>query len=253
MAWVESTSASFHARHDSEDAEDATRVLDALERARAGLDRLFPRTVGDLTVVLHGSGLALGLAQPYLLAARALTDPAGRRYQVGWAGAREIHVLTPRALEARASGAPGSLEALLLAPAALYAATVVGANSPDLPPPYTPASFARHLRWAWLAEGAAQHFGGQVPHLRAAIARRLREGRAPDFPPARRDAALLGGTVFDLLAGEEGEHACVRLATLPLPGGGAPAALGKAFGGREPRHTERAWRAHLTRLAGGVA
>ncbi|MDQ6916101.1 MAG: hypothetical protein M3155_09880, partial [Actinomycetota bacterium] len=137
MAWVESTSASFHARHDSEEADDAARVLDQLERARDRLERVFPRTVGDLTVVLHGSGLALSLAQPYLLAARALTAPAGRRYQVGWTGSREIHVLTPRALEARASGAPGSREALLLAPAALYAAAVVGANSPDLPPPYT--------------------------------------------------------------------------------------------------------------------
>jgi hypothetical protein len=249
VAWIESTSASFHARHDSEESDDAARVLDQLEHVRDRLGRVFSRTVGDLTVVLHGSGLALSLAQPYLLVARALTAPAGRRYQVGWTGLREIHVLAPRALEARASGAPGSREALMLAPAALYAAAVVGANSPDLPPPYTPASFARHLRWAWLAEGAAQHFGGQLRHLRPAIARRLREGRAPAFPPALRDAALLGGTVYDLLAGEEGEHACVRLATLPLPGGGPPAALEKAFGGRDPRHTEAAWRAHLARLA----
>ena len=82
-------------------------------------------------MILHGSPLALNLAQPYLPIARALTAPAGRRYLVGWAGAREIHVLAPRALEARASGAPGSREALLLAPAALYASVVVGANSPD--------------------------------------------------------------------------------------------------------------------------
>jgi hypothetical protein len=128
---------------------------------------------------------------------------------------------------------------------------VVGGVSPDLPPPYSPASFARQQRWAWLAQGAAQHFGGQVPHLRAAIARRLREGAAPAFPPNARDAALLGGTLFDLLAREEGERACVRLATLPLPGGGAPAALRKAFGDREPHHTEGTWRAHLARLAGG--
>jgi hypothetical protein len=249
MAWVESTSPSFHARHESEDADDAARVLDQLERARDRLGGLFSRTVGDLTVVLHGSTLTLSLAQPYLLAARALTAPAGRRYQVGWAGAREIHVLAPRALEARASGAPGSREALMLAPAALYASAVVGANSPDLPPPYTLASFARHLRWAWLAAGAAQHFGGQVRHLRAAIARRLHEGRAPAFPPARSDAALLGGTVYDLLAHEEGERACVRLATLPLPAAGAGAALEKAFGGRDVGHTESAWRAHLARLA----
>jgi hypothetical protein len=251
VSWVESTSASFHARHDSEDADDAARVLDQLEVTRARLERLFPRTVGELTAVLHGSTLSLNLAQPYLVVARALTAPAARRYQAGWAGSREIHLLAPRALEARASGAPGSREALMLTPSVLYAAAVVGASSPDLPPPFSPASFARQLRWAWLAQGAAQHFGGQVPHLRAAIARRLREGGAPAFPPGARDAALLGGTVFDLLAREQGDRACVRLATLPLPAGGPPAALHKAFGERENRHTEGTWRAHLTRLAGG--
>jgi hypothetical protein len=247
MSWVESTSPSFYARHEAEEADDAAQVLEQLERTRDRLDSLFARTVGDLTVVLHGSWLSLHLAQPYLLVARALTAPAGRRYQAGWAGAREIHVLSPRALEARASGAPGSREALMLAPAALYVAAVVGANSPDLPPPYYPASFARQLRWAWLAQGAAQHFAGQVPHLRPAIARRLREGASPSFPPDVRDAALLGGTVFDLLARESGQEACVRLATRPLPAAGAQAALAKAFGAR---HIEAAWRAHLTDLAG---
>jgi hypothetical protein len=250
MAWVESTSPSFQARHEADEADDAARVLDQLERTRERLDSLFPRTVGELTVVLHDSSLSLHLAQPYLLVARALTAPAGRRYQTGWAGAKEIHVLSPRVLEGRASGAPGSREALMLTPSALYVEAVVGANSPDLPPPYSIAGFARQVRWAWLAQGAAQHFSGQVPHLRPAIARRLREGAAPRFPPDVRDAALLGGTVFDLLAREGGQHACVRLATLPLPAAGAEAALEKAFGGREPRHTEGAWRAHLARLAG---
>src|SRR5205823_304210 len=134
-----------------------------------------------------------------------------------------------------------------------YVAAVVGANSPDLPPPYSVANFARQLRWAWLAQGAAQHFAGQVPHLRPAIARRLRDGGAPRFPPNVRDAALLGGTLFDLLARESGQRACVRLATLPLPAAGPAAALEKAFGGRDPRHTEGAWRADLARLAGSEA
>jgi hypothetical protein len=125
---------------------------------------------------------------------------------------------------------------------------VVGANNNQLPPPFRPGSFVRYMRWAWLAEGAAQFFSGQVAHLRPAIARRLREG-TPPFPPSRRDAALLGGTVFDLLAREEGEPACVNLACRLHPGG-PPAALEKAFGGRAPRHTEDAWRAHLARLAG---
>jgi len=250
VAWVESASASFAARHESEDAGDAERVLDQLERARERLGELFSRAPGDLTVVLHASPAALTLAQPYLALARAMSAPPGRRYQAGWFGEREIHVLAPRALEARASGAEGSREALALSPTALYASVVIGANNPDLPPPFTPANFRRITRWAWLAQGAAQFLAGQVPHLRPAIARRLREGRAPSFPPSRRDAPLLGGTVFDLLAREEGEPAVARMVSLPLTGD-ARSALERAFHGRALKHTDGTWRAHLERLAGG--
>ena len=250
MAWVESNSSFFHARHDSHDAEDAARVLAELEGTREQLGDMFPRSPEEVTVVIHRSAGALYMAQPFLPVARALTAPAGRRYQVGWFGAKEIHVLSPAALERRASGAEGSRDALLLAPAALYAAVVVGANNPELPPPFTVASFSRLMRWAWLAQGAAQFFSGQVPHLRAAIGRRLREGSRPDFPPSRRDAALLGGTVFDLLAREEGVEACVRLASRLNPGGHA-AALEKAFHGRSAKHTDDAWRHHLARLGAG--
>lgn len=248
MAWVESVSPSFRARHESEDADDAAAVMDQLERARERLADLFPRAPGELTVVIHGSAVALFLAQPYLLAARALMAPAGRRYLVGWSGAHELHVLAPRLLDQRASSVPGSRELLALAPAALYAAVVVGASNPELPPPYTFASFMRSVRWAWLAQGAAQYFGGQVDHLRPAIRRRLHEGSTPGFPPDVRDAPLLGGTVLHLLALEQGEEAAARLACRLHPGG-SDAALVKAFGERDLRHTEHRWRAHLTALA----
>jgi hypothetical protein len=248
VAWVESVSPSFSARHESQDADDAARVLERLEHLREGLGELFSRVPGDLTVVLHRSPASLVMAQPYLLVARARTAPAARRYLVGWFGARELHVLAPRTLEARASGAEGSREALMLAPAALYASVVVGANNPDLPPPFTPGGFRRLSRWAWLAQGAAQHFSGQVPHLRPAIARRLREDRAPSFPPSRRDAPLLGGTVFDLLAREEGERAAARLASMPLAAD-SRTALERAFHGRALKHTDGTWRAHIARLA----
>jgi hypothetical protein len=249
VTWVESASPSFAARHESGDAEGAARVLADLEAARERLGELFSRTPGELTVVLHRSPGALALSQPYLVAARARSAPAGRRYLAGWYGTREIHVLAPRALEARASAAEGSREALLRTPVALYASVVIGANNPDLPPPFTLGSLRRLGRWAWLAQGAAQFLAGQVPHLRPAIALRLREGRAPEFPPGRRDAPLLGGTVFDLLAREEGVAACARLASLPLRAD-ARAALEKAFHGRAVKHTEGTWRAHLARLAG---
>jgi hypothetical protein len=116
-----------------------------------------------------------------------------------------------------------------------------------MPPPFGPRTFLRWLRWAWLLEGAAQYFSGQTRHIRPAVARRLREGGAPAFPPGRRDAALLGGTLFDLLAREEGEEACVALACGPHRDG-SRAALERAFGGRGIRHTEAAWRSHLVRL-----
>lgn len=251
MAWVESASPSFSARHESGDADDAALVLERLEAARARLAEVFSRVPGELTVVLHRSPAALATAQPQLLAARALSAPPARRYQAGWFGSREIHVLAPRALAARASGAEGSREALARTPEALYASVVIGANNPDLPPPFTLGGFRRLIGWAWLAQGAAQFFAGQVPHLRAALARRLHEGRAPAFPPARRDAPLLGGTVFDLLAREEGERACARLASLPLPGD-PRTALERAFHGRALAHTEATWRAHVARLAGAA-
>ena len=108
MAWVESVSPSFHARHDDVDGDDAARVLDQLERDRERLAGLFAHAPGELTVVLHDGPTALALAQPYLLVTRSLTAPAGRRYQAGCFGTSEIHVLAPRALEERASGAEGS-------------------------------------------------------------------------------------------------------------------------------------------------
>ena len=53
--------------------------------------------------------------------------------------------------------------------------------------------------------------------------------------------------MFDLLAREEGERACVALACGPHRDG-ARGALTRAFGGRGLRHTEAAWRSHLVRL-----
>ena len=249
MAWVERASPSFTARFEERDADDAARVVEQLEQARGDFSGRFPRPTGELTVVIHDSELALALAAPYLPLARAVTAPAGRRYLAGWFGATELHVLAPLLLARRASAVPGSRELLMLTPRALYAAAVVGANNPELPPPFTPASFLRYLRWAWLAQGAAQYLAGQVAHLRPAIARRLHEGPRPAFPPGVRDAALLGGTVFDLLAREEGQRAATTLAVLPLHPGGREAALVKAFGGREISQTATTWRAHLERLA----
>jgi hypothetical protein len=243
---VESHSLSFSARHDSSQAEEAAAVLAALEVLRDELNGLFERTPGEVAVVLHPRPWALAMAHPWLPLARFVAAPASRRYFAGWFGEGEIHVLSPPALERRASGVPGSREALLLSPEHEYAHLVVGANNPDLPPPFSPAAFRRYVRWAWLCEGAAGWLSGQTAHLRAAIVRRMREGGRPAFPPDARDAMLLGGTLFDLLERERGASAVTALATSSLDRG-PRSVLVDAFG-RQLASVERDWRASLEAL-----
>ena len=154
----------------------------------------------------------------------------------------------PVYLEARASTVPGSREMLARTAPALYARRVIVDNNEDLAHRMTPGRLGAELRWAWLLEGAARWFGGQTAYARPAIARRLREGRRPAFPPGLRDAPLLGGTVIDLLVHERDERAAAQLARR-LHARGRRAALREAFGGRAPTRIEEAWRAHLARMA----
>jgi hypothetical protein len=192
----------------------------------------------------------LALARPSVPVAWALTAPAARRYVAGWASRHELHMLTPQVLAQRASNVPGSREMLALTPVALYARQLIAASNQDLARRRGPLRWPLQVRWAWLLDGAARWFAGQTEHARPAIARRLREGSNPSFPPAMKDATLLGGTVVDLLAAEEGDQAAVELASRLDPGG-PDVALRKAFRGRSLAHTEGAWRTHLSRLASG--
>jgi hypothetical protein len=244
LPWLETASDTFVARHDERDAPDVERVLGQLEHARTRLDERFPRRLGELAVVVHGSAAQLDAAEPWLPLQRRLTAPAGRRYLVGWAAERELHVLSPRLLAQRASNVEGSLELLMLAPSGLLARRALAARHPGFPPPLGPRRLERWMRWAWFVEGAAQWLSGQTRHVRPAVTRRLREGPAPEFPPGRADALLLGGTVFDLVAREDGDRAAVAMTRA-----GPRDALAHAFGGRRARHTEAAWRSHITRLA----
>ncbi len=248
MTWVESVSASFTARHDSAAADDAHRVLQSLERARVHLEALFPRVPDEVTVVMHPGYAGLVFTNPLLPLAWLATAPAARRYVVGWDGRRELHVLAPAALRARASNVHGSWEMLELSAACLYARRVIISSNKDLARVMPALRARRELRWAWLLEGGARWFGGQTEHARPAIARRLREGGTPSFPPGLRDAALLGGTVIDLLAREQGERAAARFVSRLHPQG-PRTALAQAFGGRPLVHTEDAWRSHLARVA----
>jgi hypothetical protein len=246
VTWVESESLSFTARHDDTQADAATAVLDALESFRSRLDEHFERTPYEVAVVIHPRPAMLALAQPWLPIARIVAAPASRRYFAGWFTSREIHVLAPPALERRASGVEGSREALLLTPQHEYAHLVVGANNPDLPPPFTPGSFRRYVRWAWLCEGAAAHFSGQTPHLRGAIVRHLHETGRPELPPPARDAQLLGGTVFSLLEREAGPDATVALA-MTRDSTSPRRALEGAFGRSLPAIASE-WRDYLDSL-----
>ncbi|HEY1276055.1 MAG TPA: hypothetical protein VGF25_14155 [Thermoleophilaceae bacterium] len=246
MAWVETHSGSFSARHESSQDAEARAVLRSLEDFRSRLTGLFESVPDDVAVVLHPRSYALTLAHPWLPLARMAAAPASRRYFAGWFTEREIHVLSPPALERRASNVPGSREALLLSPEHGYAHVVLGANNSELPPPFSVASFRRYVAWAWLCEGAATHFSGQARHLRAAIVRRLREGGRPEFPPSTSDARLLGGTLFAMLEREAGRTAAVYLATSPLDRG-PRALLNDAFE-RPAVAVERDWRDYLADL-----
>jgi hypothetical protein len=248
-SWIESSSRNFTARHDEQEAASVRGVLALLEDTRERVADLFPALPAEVTVIVHSSAAQLDIAQPVVPVVRRLTSPAARRYLAGWTGRGTLHVLAPRLLAERAANTEGSREMLLLTPAALYVQLVVGECNPALPPPWTLRSTVHAARWAWLLAGAGQWLSGQTEHARPAIARRMREGARPDFPPRLRDAALLGGTVVDLVAREQGVARAVELAC-SLPRGGPREALVATFDGRAVVHTEGTWRAHLARMAG---
>jgi hypothetical protein len=248
MSWVETESLSFTARHDSDDSAYAERTLDRLEHLRLRLEDRFERIPEEVTVVVHTNPVWLTAAHPFRPAARWAAAAAGRRYLAGWPMSTELHVLNDTHMERRAAG-DDSCEALLGTAERLYAQMVVAQNNTDLPPSWTPRRFARYLRWAWLVEGGAQYFARQVGLYRAAVIRRLREGARPAFPPSRRDAVILGGTIFDLLENERGPEACERLVDRLLPQG-PEVQLEDAFDARF-REIEEAWRDYLREMVRG--
>jgi hypothetical protein len=242
VAWVETHSLSFAARHEADDTECAQRTLDELEDLRLRLEERFEVAPGEITVVVHPTAAWLAAAHPYLPAARWAAAPAGRRYLAGWAMATELHILNDHYTDRRAAG-QDSRRALRRTAERLYVQVVLAANNDQLPPPWSPRRFGRYLRWVWLIEGAAQYFSGQVPLFRAAVIRRMREGGPPTFPPSARDAIILGGTVFDLLERRAGPEACELLVSR-LRKDGAHGNIELAFGLPAPE-VEREWRRHL--------
>jgi hypothetical protein len=250
MAWIESQSPHFHCRHSSAYTADAARVLALLERTRARLAPHFPGLAPQATIVLHDSVTSLVLSNPLMPPLWAATARQARRYVTGWTGKRELHVLSPEALRARASGVTGSHEMLVLAPASLYVRRLLIESNPRLYEVQAPRRVARELRWAWALEGIARWYSGESGYARGAIGQRMRHGRRPRFPPGLRDAPLLAAPLIDLLASSYGEAAVGELGRRLRPGG-ADAALAQAFAGRSLATVEGDWRAELRRLAEG--
>jgi hypothetical protein len=245
VTWIETESLSFTARHDDADTTCAQRILDRLEEQRLRLEDRFEQVPGDVTIVIHDNPAWLSAAHPLLPAVRWSSAPAGRRYLAGWPMAGEIHVLNDEWTERRAAG-EDSLTALRGTAERLYTQLVLAANNDQLPPVWTPRRFLAYLRWAWLVEGGAVYFSGQSSLFRAAVITRLREGDRPRFPPSRRDAIILGSTVFELLDRHRGPEACLLLVSR-LRRDGARGNLELAF--EAPlREVERAWREQLDEM-----
>ena len=252
MTWVETETRNFAARHEEDDTEDVAQVLEMLEGTREQIAPAFPRMPGATNVVVHASDIALRAAQPMVPIMRRVTSPAARRYIVGWTERDTLHVLSPRLLEARTTSQQDSRQVGLLAPAALYCQIIVGYNSELLPPPFSARTLRNVLRWSWLYFGAGQYLSGQTQHIRSALARRLKDGSPPSFPPSRRDAPLLGGTLVDLIGFELGDEAVVRLVT-DLPETGPRSHLLELFDGLSHAEIEAGWRRHLERMASADA
>lgn len=245
MTWIETTSLTFSARHDDADRAYAEELIDRLEDLSLKLEDRFEHVPGGITVVVHPGPAWLNAAHPFLPFVRWSAAPAGRRYLGGWAMATEVHVLGEKATTRRAAG-EASLEALRGTAERLYTQLVLAANNESIPPPWSPRRTLRYLGWAWLVQGGAQHFARQVDLFRAAVIRRLREGPRPSFPPSRRDAIILGGTIFDLLEEYRGGGAC-ELLVARLRRAGPVANLEAAFD-LPVREVEGMWRDYLRDL-----
>jgi hypothetical protein len=245
MTWIETDSLSFTARHDDADLACAHRVLDSLEDLRLRLEDRFDQVPRGVTVILHDNPAWLSAAHPLLPAVRWSAAPAARRYLAGWPMAGEIHTLNDSWMDRRSAG-EDSLRALRGTAERMYCQIVLAANNGQLPPMWTPRRFLTYLHWAWMIEGAAQYFTGQTGLFRAAVITRLREGDRPTFPPNRRDALILGGTVFDLLDRHVGPDACARMASR-VHREGARGNLELAFEARMDE-IERAWRMDLDEI-----
>ncbi|WDT93129.1 hypothetical protein JDY09_06980 [Thermoleophilum album] len=211
MAWTESYSASFSARHERAETDSAQRTLDDLERFRLELAELGFRTPGEIAIVFHPNELSLLAAQPALAAWRAAQTRHARRYLAGWAASGELHLLAAPALRRRAAATPLSERALRATARRLYVQAAAAASGWPLPPPLTATSGGALRRLGWLFEGPAAVLAGQSDGLLAALASRLRDGPFDALPPSTRDAYLGGFALCATLEEQRGRAAVASL------------------------------------------
>ena len=202
MAWVESHSQSFSARHESAQAEEAAAVLDGARGPADELCGLFEHVPGRDR---RGHPPALGRARagaPVAAAGPARGGAGQPPLLRGLVrGARD-----PRA-RARRARAPGLGGARLARGAAAHAAPRVrapGGRAPTTPTcrprsrsPTSATTCAGHGCARGRPPGSPGRRRCSVPRSCAGCAR----AAGPSFPPGPRDAMLLGGTVFSLLGG----------------------------------------------------
>ena len=183
--------------------------LAALEVLRDDLAGRFDTLPGEVAVVIHPR---LAASRSPIRGCRSRGRPPPRRAALLRGLVRLHRDPRTRAACPRAAGVEVPGRARRSARACTTSTrTWCSARQPDLPPPFTRAASGATCAGPGCAR-ARPRGSGQV-HLRAAIVRRLREGKAPSFPPSARDAFLLGGTLFDLLEGEAGSRAAAALAT----------------------------------------
>ena len=194
-------------------ARRCSRLSRRTAHARATCSRGCPETSRSCCTT---PALQLALAQPYLPVARRLASPAGAPLHGRLVRAGEVHVLAPR-VPARARRRAGLARgADADARSASTRCSSSGSNNPLLPPPVPPPdAVPACCASPWLLEGIAQFLSGQVPLLRAGDRDPPARGRACASRPSRATRRSLAGALFDLLARERGEQACVRLARQP--------------------------------------
>ena len=227
MPWVETETLSFAARHESGQTDSVERLLDDLERfrdrARAALRarcRARSRWSSTRASLMLVAGRTRGCRPARMVSAPAGPPLLRRLVQP----ARDPRAGARRRWRRARRGWPARARRMLLSPAARVRAPGGGRQQRRAAAAVHARTFRRYLRMAWVSEGSATYLAGQVPHMRAAVARRMREGGRPAFPPA---APRRAG------AGRHGVRASWRARR-------APAARRRA--GAEPDPRRRRWR-----------